>query len=61
MKKYMMAHGITDLDNYRLYELKASGVRNGEAVMGFSEASKILEDGDELKPPQQTLEPDGDE
>jgi len=43
------------------YELTASGVRNGEAVMGFSEANKILEDGDELKPPQQTLEPDGDE
>ena len=61
MKEYMMAHGITDLDNYRLYELTVSGVRNGEAVMGFSEASKILEDGDELEPPQQTLEPDGDE
>jgi len=43
------------------YELTVSGVRNGEAVMGFSEANKILKDGDELKPPQQTLEPDGDE
>lgn len=61
MKEHMMAHGITDLDNYRLYELKVSGVRNGEAVMGFSEASKILDGKEDLEPPQQSLEPDGGE
>ena len=55
-----MAHGITDLNNYRLYELKVSGVRNGEAVMGFSKASQILDGNkEELQPPQQRLEPDG--
>lgn len=55
MKNYMMAHGITDLNQYRLYELKVSGAKDGEAVMGYSEAANLL-DGEELEAPAEKLE-----
>lgn len=59
MKHHMMKHGVTDLGGYRLYELTVTDVTDGEAAMGFSEASDLLE-AEEMEAPAETLE-QGDE
>lgn len=55
MEEYIKNQGVTDLSQYRLYEIKVSGVKNGETVMDFTTANQLLEVG-EVEPPAGELD-----
>lgn len=55
MKEYVKKQGVIEMDQYRLYELTITSVMNGQTVMDFTEASKLLEVGD-VDAPVESLE-----
>lgn len=59
MREYVKKNAVLDVGQYRLYELKISGVKNGEVVLDFTEANELLEVG-EVETPVETLEGEND-